>query len=78
MKTLIESILADIDDTINKGENDIEQMYYNEMLSMFNINKKANYDDVISIIGSDNLALSTQVKKDIISTCCSYDGMVKC
>lgn len=71
-----ESLLADIDDTINKGENDIEQMYYNEMLSMFNINKKANYDDVISIIGYDNLALSTQVKKDIISNCCSYDGKV--
>lgn len=73
-----ESLLADIDDTIDNGEKDIEQMYYNEMLSMFNMDKKANYDDVISIriIGSDNLALSTQVKKDIISTCCSYDGKV--
>ena len=34
-----ESLLADIDDTINRGENDIEQVYYNEMLSMFNIDK---------------------------------------
>jgi hypothetical protein len=39
MKTLYESILADIDDTINRGENDIEQVYYNEMLS---INKYAD------------------------------------
>ena len=74
-----ESLLADIDDTINRGENDIEQMYYNEMLSMFNMDKKNKYykyDDVISIIGYDNLALTTQVKKEIISTCCSYDGKV--
>ena len=75
-KTIYEGILSDMDDTINKGEKDIEQVYYNEMLSMFNINKKAEYDDVISIIGHDNLALTTQVKKDIISTCCSYDGKV--
>lgn len=71
-----ESLLADIDDTINKGENDIEQMYYNEMLSMFNMDKKAKYDDVISFVGYDNLALTTQVRKEIISTCCSYDGKV--
>lgn len=71
-----EGLLADIDDTINRGENDIEQLYYNEMLSMFNIDKKAKYDDVISIIDYDNSSLSTQVKKDIISTCCSYDGEV--
>ena len=71
-----ESLLADIDDTINKGENDIEQMYYNEMLSMFNMDKKDKYDGVISIIDYNNSSLSTQVKKDIISTCCSYDGEV--
>ena len=75
-KTIYEGILSDMDDTINKGEKDIEQVYYNEMLSMFNMNKKAEYDDVISIVGHDNLALTTQVKKDIISTCCSYDGKV--
>jgi hypothetical protein len=71
-----ESLLADIDDTINNGENDIEQMYYDEMLSMFNMDKKAKYDDVISFVNYDNLALTTQVRKEIISTCCSYDGKV--
>lgn len=71
-----ESLLADIDDTINNGENDIERVYYDEMLSMFNMDKKAKYDDVISFVGYDNLALTTQVKKEIISTCCSYDGKV--
>ena len=75
-KEIYEGILAGMDDTIARGEEDIKAVYYNEMLSMFNIDKKAKYDDVISIIGHDNLALTTQVKKDIISTCCSYDGKV--
>jgi hypothetical protein len=75
-KEIYEGILADMDDTIARGEEDIKAVYYNEMLSMFNMNKKAEYDDVISIIGHDNLALTTQIKKDIISTCCSYDGKV--
>lgn len=75
-KLLYEGILDNIDNVIDRGEEDIKKVYYNEMLSMFNINKKAEYDDVISIIGQDNLALATQVKKEIISTCCSYDGKV--
>ena len=75
-KNICESILDDMDNVIDRGEDDIKKAYYNEMLSMFNIDKKAKYDDVISIIGYDNLALTTQVKKDIISTCCSYDGKV--
>ena len=33
------------------------------MLSMFNMDKKAKYDDVITIIDYDNSPLSTQVKK---------------
>lgn len=75
-KEVYEGILGDMDDTINRGENDIEQMYYNEMLSMFNIDKKAKYDDVISIIGYDNSSLSMQLRKEVISKCCSYDGKV--
>lgn len=75
-KELQESILADIDDAIDNGEAAVQKALNNEMLSMFNMDKKAKYDDVISIIGHDNLALTTQVKKDIISTCCSYDGKV--
>jgi hypothetical protein len=73
---LYESLLADIDDTIDSGEDDIKEVYYNEMLSMFNMDKKAKYDDVITIIDYDNSPLSTKVKNDIISTCCSYDGKV--
>ena len=75
-KELQESILADIDDAIDNGEAAVQRALNDEMLSMFNMDKKAKYDDVISIIGHDNLALTTQVKKDIISTCCSYDGKV--
>ena len=75
-KEIYEGILGDMDDTIARGDKDIEEVYRKEMMSMFNMDKKAIYDDVISIIGYDNLALTTQVKKDIISTCCSYDGKV--
>jgi hypothetical protein len=75
-KELQESILADIDDAIDNGDAAVQRALNNEILSMFNMNKKAEYDDVISIIGHDNLALTTQIKKDIISTCCSYDGKV--
>ena len=75
-KEIYEGILGDMDDTIARGEKDIEEVYRKEMMSMFNMDKKAIYDDVISIIGLDNLALTTQVKKDIIDTCCSYDGKV--
>jgi hypothetical protein len=76
IKEIYEGILGDIDDTIARGEKDIEEVYYKEILSMFNIDKKTKYDSVISIIGYDNLALTTQAKKDIISKCCSYDGKV--
>ena len=38
-----EGILAGMEDTISRGENDIKQVYYNEILSMFNIDKKAKY-----------------------------------
>lgn len=71
-----ESLLTDIDDTIDNGDQNLKDFCCKEILSMFNIDKKAKYDDVISIIGYDNSALTTQVKKDIISTCCSYDGKV--
>ena len=75
-KELQESLLADIESTMDSGDTAVQKVLNYEILSMFNIDKKAKYDDVISIIGYDNLALTTQVKKDIISTCCSYDGKV--
>jgi hypothetical protein len=75
IKEIYEGILGDMDDTIARGEEDIEDFNYKEILSMFNIDKKTKYDDLISIIGEDNF-LTTQMKKDIISTCCSYDGKV--
>lgn len=73
---ICESILADIENTLDKGEEDIKKVYYNEMLSMFNIDRKVQYDDVISIFDHNNARLSTQAKKDIIDTCCTYDGNV--
>lgn len=75
IKEIYEGIL-DMDDTIDRGEKDIEDFYYKEILSMFNIDKKSKYDDVISIIGYDGLALPIQVRKEIISTCCSFDGKI--
>lgn len=75
-KELQESILADIDDAIDNGEAAVQKALNDEILSMFNVDKKAKYDDFITIIDYDNSPLSTQVKKDILSTCCSYDGKV--
>jgi hypothetical protein len=54
-----------MDDTIARGEKDVEDFNYKEILSMFNIDKKHKYDDLISIIGEDNF-FTTQMKKDII------------
>lgn len=71
-----EGLLANIDDTINKGESDIAKFRYNEMLSMFNIDKKAKYDDVITIIGDNDSPLRTEEKKEIINKCCEYDGNI--
>jgi hypothetical protein len=75
-KELQESLLADIDSTIDSGDAAVQKVLNDEILSMFNIDKKAKYDDVITIIDYDNSPLSTQTKKDIIATCCSYDGKV--
>lgn len=75
-KELQESLLADIDSTIDSGDAVVQKVLNDEILSMFNMDKKAKYDDVITILDYDNSPLSTQVKKDIISNCCSYDGNV--
>ena len=75
-KELQESILADIESTIDSGDAAVQKVFNDEILSMFNIDKKSKYDDVISIFDHNNSRLSTQAKKDIIDTCCTYDGNV--
>ena len=44
-KELQESILADIDDTIEGGDAAVQKALNDEMLSMFNMDKKTKYDN---------------------------------
>ena len=75
-KKLQESILANIDNTIDGGDAAVQKVLNDEILSMFNRDKKAKYNDIITFVGDDNLILSTQLRKEVISKCCSYDGKI--
>lgn len=74
-----ESLLADIDDTINNGEQSLKDHYVPEMLSMFKGSQdwaSSKYKDVVSLVGHNNIRLQPKILKELLLQCAEYDGKV--
>lgn len=74
-----EGLLADIDDTMDNGEQSLKDHYIPEMLSMFRgglNHSSSKYKDVVCLAGHNDMRLQPKILNELLLQCAEYDGKV--